>query len=198
MPKRVSASNQISKNKSRTKSSLARKQSGQVVGKVAGLMPQWWQKKNLGKEPVAYCPGCHSFYYEEHWHSWQNAKSLVAALEKSGSLRESLCPECQYEKAGHGVTGYEGEVLLKNLANGDLKTEILNTVRNVGKRAMLRDPEDRIIRIEDKGAVVRVTTSENQLAVSIGKQVARSHKGGNLEIIFSKSDNLARVVWTKK
>lgn len=198
MPKRVLSSNQVSKNKSRAKGSLSRREQGRTTGRVAGLVPQWWQKENLGKGLVIYCPGCHSFYYEEHWHSWQNTKSLAETLRRGGVLSESLCPECTYEKAGHGTTGYEGEVLLKNLADSDLKIEILNTVRNIGKRAMLRDPEDRIIKIEDKGDTVRVTTTENQLAVSIGKQVARSHKGGELEIKFSETDYPARVVWTKK
>src|SRR3989344_328087 len=59
-------------------------------------------------------------------------------------------------------------------------------VRNIRSRASNRDPQDQIIKIEDKGDTIRITTTENQLAVSLAKQVARAHKGGKLDIKFSK------------
>lgn len=167
--------------------------------KLAQSLPQWWQKKNLGKEPVQVCERCHAVYYDEHWHSWQSAKSLADFLRKESMAKETLCTECAYIKKGHdGVEGYEGDVLLHGLSDPREKIEILNLIRNIGSRASSRDPEDQIIKIEDKGETVRVTTTENQLAVSIGKQVARAHKGGKLEIKFSSTDELARVVWTRK
>lgn len=186
MPKRILPAKQLKKSNQMGKRKLAQS------------MPQWWHKKNLGKEPVQVCERCHAVYYDEHWHSWQNAKSLADFLRKGSMAKETLCTECAYIKKGHdGVEGYEGEVLLHGLTDPKEKTEILNLVRNVGKRATLRDPEDQIIKIEDKEDTVRVTTTENQLAVSIGKQVARAHKGGKLEIKFSEVDHLVRVVWTR-
>jgi len=55
--------------------------------------------------------------------------------------------------------GYGGEVVLKNIA-GTAKAEIMREIKNIGDRASRRDPEDQIIKIEDKGKSVRVTTTE--------------------------------------
>lgn len=195
MSKRILPSKQLKKSNQMVK----RKIRTTHVGDVGQRVPQWWQKKNLGREPVLVCERCHAVYYEEHWHSWQEAKSLADFMRRGSMAKETLCTECNYIKKGHdGVEGYEGEVLLKGLSDGEEKTEIMNLLRNVGSRATRRDPEDQIIKIEDKGDTVRVTTTENQLAVSIGKQVARAHKGGKLEIKFSAMDEVARVVWTRK
>lgn len=110
---------------------------------------------------------------------------------------KELCAECKWITGGKGKTGWEGELILENLISDD-KKEILNLVRNVGKRAFLRDPEDQIIKIDDRGEKVIITTTENQLAVSIGKQVASAFKGGHMEIIWSAEDAPARVRWARK
>jgi hypothetical protein len=45
---------------------------------------------------------------------------------------------------------------------------------------------------------VRVTTTENQLAISLGKQVDSAFKGGTLKIRFSDEDLPVRVFWDEK
>lgn len=199
-PKRsVKKSNQLAQGKTRTSYAMSRKRPAQISGDIASQVPTWWHKKNLGKEPVQICERCHAVYYDEHWHSWQTAKSLADFFRQGKMAIETLCTECNFIKRGHeGVENYEGEVLLHGLSDLKEKTEILNLIRNVGSRASRRDPEDQIIKIEDKGDTVRVTTTENQLAVSIGKQIDRAHKGGRLEIKFSAVDHPTRVVWKRK
>jgi hypothetical protein len=73
---------------------------------------------------------------------------------------------------------------------------VLALARNVGRRAQARDPEDRIIKINDAPGGAVVTTTENQLAVSIGKQIDRARKGGKLDITWSQGDKPVRVRWT--
>jgi hypothetical protein len=68
--------------------------------------------------------------------------------------------------------------------------------RNVANRAGRRDPEDRIIKIVDAGESVVIYTTENQLAVSIGKQIHSARKGGTLVITWSHQDKPVRVRWT--
>ncbi len=195
----VKKSDGLRKRKTRGEYLKTRKHADELSADFAKRVPEWWHKKNLGKEPVLVCERCHAVYYDEHWHTWSTAKKLVDLLLKKQMIKEILCSECANIKRGHGgVESYEGEVLLRGLTDSKEKTEIFNLVRNVGKRATLRDPEDQIIKIEDRGESARITTTENQLAISIGKQVARSHKGGILEIKFSETDYPARVVWTRK
>lgn len=161
------------------------------------IAPSWWEHEVKGKKPLRVCSRCGAVYFDEHWHTIPNFEKIYKKMMPKKSVAKELCVECKWIVGGKGKTGWEGELVLENLIPDD-KKEILNLVRNVGKRAFLRDPEDQVIKIEDMGRKVRVTTTENQLAVSIGKQVARAFKGGKLEIKWSAEDAPARVRWIRK
>lgn len=157
--------------------------------------PDWWEKETKGLKALAVCPKCHALYYDKHWHSWADVKDLTTRLRNEG-VRDELCTECRWTKSAKGgAANYEGEVVLSGWKTTKEKTEMLQLVRNVGKRALARDPEDQVIRIEDLGKQVRILTTENQLALSIGKQIDRAHKGGKLDIKFSHGDSTTRIKW---
>lgn len=162
-------------------------------GKGWPLGPATEHKKIKGQAPGVICPECHAVYFSKRWHPARELRGVKTA-EK---LIYKLCPEDALIAKGGGVMNYEGEFILKNVPNGSV-AEIIQEIRNIGKRAASRDPEDKIIKIERTADGLRVLTSENQLAAAIGKQVARAHKGGQLEIKWSKTDAPARVVWTHK
>ena len=154
--------------------------------------------RDVGAKPGLYrCTNCSAIYHDKHWHS-------AALLLMPGSplmhaeFADALCEECTLEKnrASRAIP-HSGEVVIEGTFTPTEHYDLLNLVRNVGHRAMARDPEDRIIRIEEQDGRIHIYTSENQLAVSIGKQVDHSHKGGELEITWSKTDKPVRVVWTK-
>lgn len=149
------------------------------------------------------CPRCSALYYDEKWYQendlFSHLKKKQELLgkrfdqwlqEKQKRAVQRLCPACQQRK-----DWCEGVLTLTNLTP-ILKKEILNLVKNVNQRALTRDIQDRIIKIEDKGSQIIVYTSENQLAVSLGKQIHRSHKGGILDIKFSHREDAIRVFWT--
>ncbi|MFA5128515.1 MAG: hypothetical protein WC445_00960 [Patescibacteria group bacterium] len=161
------------------------------------VAPSWWEHEVKGKKPLRVCSRCGAVYFDEHWHTIPNFLKLYKKMLSPKPVAKELCAECKWIMGGKNKTGWEGELVLENLVPEE-KSEIVNLVRNVGKRAFLRDPEDQIIKIEDMGRKVRVTTTENQLAVSIGKQVASAFKGGRLEIIWSDEDAPARVRWIRK
>jgi len=171
---------------------------GNALGRslnVQPRVPHWWSREVRATAAVAVCPRCHAIYYDKHWHTWSNP---ALRLPTTHPVRETLCRACESEetKGGkRGAFGYEGELMLSGLSEGPRKTELLRLVRNAGTRATRRDPEDRIIKVEDKGATVRITTSVNQLAVSLGKQVAAAAKGGTLTIRWSEQDLPVRVSW---
>lgn len=166
-------------------------------GYTPRIAPSWYEMEVKKKKAVRQCSRCGAVYLDNHWHTIPDfAKIYAKSLPKKEIVKE-LCAECKWIVGGKNKTGWEGELILKNLGSSD-KQEILNLARNVGRRATLRDPEDQIIKIEDMGDKVRITTTENQLAVSIGKQIASAFKGGKLEIIWSDEDAPARVRWTGK
>ena len=154
---------------------------------------RWWHSEFKEAYQMKACNRCHAVYYDQHWHHEPALYEKVAGTQLDKNI---LCPECTWIKAGfHGIVDFEGEVLLKGVPSEDMKREIINEIRNIGNRASNRDPQDQIIKIEDKGDTIRITTTENQLAVSIAKQVSRAHKGGKLDIKFSKEDKPVRIVW---
>ena len=140
------------------------------------------------------CPKCHAVYFDKHWHS---NKFLSQAYKWNKGVEYELCPEDKQIKEGKGWVNYEGEVILKKIPK-DKMTEIIQQIRNIGKRGKSRDPQDKIIKLEIGANKIRVLTTENQLAASIGKQIDQAHKGGKLEIEWSHQDKPARVVWEYK
>ena len=74
------------------------------------------------------------------------------------------------------------------------KEEVLRLLKNAGQRATERDPLDRIFAWENLGKKVAVYTTENQLAISLGKQVKRAFNGA-LEIQTAKEADIVRVKW---
>lgn len=178
------------------------KRTGSHTSRIA---PDWWEREIKGGESLRRCTRCGAVYFDKHWHTIPRFWEVYKKMLPRKKIVDGLCIECKWVKSGHadrrtdwaGKVDYEGEVILENLISRD-KNEILNLIRNIGKRAIKRDPQDQIIRIKDEGRRVIITTTENQLAVSIGKQVDRAFKGGNLEIKWSHEDAPARVRWTRR
>lgn len=148
------------------------------------------------------CGRCDAVWYDGHWHtSPKLALILKAKLKVSKPSKEVYCGECHYAVHGPADSGsalFEGELTLDGLIDKAEKAEILATIRNTAKRAQKRDPQDRIVVIDDRGNRVVVRTTENQLAVNLGKAVDSSHKGGKLRISWSSDDLPARVFWSRK
>ncbi len=145
----------------------------------------------LGKRERV-CPDCFSVYYDKHWHapSFFGGKRAV----RSASLLSERCTECTIRAKARGSVTFAGEVTLKGEFSPEEQAELLRLVRNVGKRATKRDPQDRIIHIDSSGTSVKIFTTENQLAVSIGKQIHRARKGTTLTITWSHDDKPVRVL----
>lgn len=160
-------------------------------------VPRWWSKDVKVGTAVASCPRCYALFYDKHWHTWSNASVTLPARTK---VREEMCGACKTLGPGYGNSafGYEGEVILSGLNDQAFKKDILRTVKNVAERARERNPESQIIKIEDNGRTARITTTKNQLAVAIGKEVDSAHKGGELTIRFSDDNKLARIFWKTK
>ncbi len=166
---------------------------------------EWWEAEARKKKGMELCERCEAVYFEGHWHTVPALSAVLSA--RGGSARggkapgaAGLCKQCHW--AVHGServkAGFEGQVTLDGLKDPVEKAEILAAVRNFAHRAALRDPEDQIIAIDDRGERVIIATTENQLAVGIGKAVAAAFKGGKLRIAWSDDDLPARVHWKHK
>lgn len=146
------------------------------------------------------CGNCGAVYYSGHWHIAPAMAALMGKGKKPSAVSAELCHECRWLANGRDpkLAQFEGQVTLDGLKDLTEKEMILNTVRNAGEKAQKRDPLEHIIAIDDRGERVIVTTTENQLAVIIGKDVDHAFKGGKLTITFSEGNLPARVHWTHK
>ncbi len=179
---------------SRGRSGLSRKEKMSRGGvRAAQVQRSGVIKNNAPRGGVVRCEGCSAIWYDKHWHS-----PLVVEHMKLATQAVGLCDECH--RAGQnakGAVSYAGEITLDGEFAPKEKEEILALVRNIGKRAMKRDPEDRVVRIAEAGGAIKIFTSDNQLAVAIGKQIHDARKGGELRITWSRTDLPVRVHWTK-
>ena len=168
------------------------KQDKYQKGKFAPRIPKSRKEEaefGPGKIDIVMCQSCHSVYYEKSWH---HGLGDYQQLSEDKRIKFVLCPACQMIKDKK----YEGVVTLENVSQ-DKKAEMLNLVRNVGKRAFEKDPLDRIIEIKGESGKgkIEIFTTENQLAVIIGKKLKRAFQG-KLDIKYSHQESTARVKLT--
>lgn len=140
-----------------------------------------------GSKEMILCSKCKAVYYDKCWH--KNLKHLREIKENIKQAKKILCPACKWTKANLA----EGVIIL-NLENNLKEKEILNLVKNVEARAKLRDPEDRIIKINKEENKITILTTENQLALSIAKQIKKAFKG-ELKIKWSHNEDVVRAEW---
>lgn len=159
------------------------------------------QEFGPGKKDILVCRKCNAVYYFKSWH---HRLDDYPYLKESKQLKFGLCPACQMINDNR----FEGEIIIEGCFLKEDKILIINTIKNIGKEGFKRDPEDRIIKIEEKQISkkdlkkmkeeterkdqIHVLTTENQLAVRIAKKIAETFKG-SMNISYSKKESTARI-----
>ena len=142
-----------------------------------------------GKEFIL-CSDCGSVYFDKAWHH-RLEEEKDAHLKTDRKIKFELCPACKMKRDKI----FEGEIVIR-IKNKELeiRENIFNTVKNSDKQARERDPMDRILWTEEREDGTHIFTSENQLAVRIGKKLKSSFPGSKLEIKHTGED-IVRVYW---
>lgn len=142
-----------------------------------------------GKEFIL-CSDCGSVYFDKSWHN-RLEEEKVAHFKPGKRVNFELCPACKMKKDKI----FEGEIIIKlKSKNEKVKSDVLNTIKNSDKQGQELDPMDRILWMENRQDGLRIFTSENQLAVRIGKKLKSSFGGSKLEIKHTGED-IIRVYW---
>lgn len=138
-----------------------------------------------GRKNIIICPKCDSIYFYKSWH---HHLENYSELSENKNLKFIICPACRMIAARL----FEGEIIIENTPK-NFKKDIINTIKNVGKMAFERDTQDRVISISTlNSSKIRVTTTENQLAIKIAKKIRSAFKS-KMEIQYSESESTARV-----
>ncbi|GEM_PF-3481752 len=142
----------------------------------------------VGKRPsgLQLCQKCHAVYYRKRW-QWdyplyekhKNDKSLL-----------TTCPACSKEHPEQA----EGILELTGFQSADQRAQIKSLLENANRRANERDPQDKIFKWETKGSTIILYITENQLAMSLARQVRRAF-GGDISIATASEEDIVRVKW---
>jgi NMD protein affecting ribosome stability and mRNA decay len=145
------------------------------------------QEFGRAKKDLVLCSSCGIVYFKKSWH--HNFRHFNET-NKDKRVAFTICPACKMAANNQ----YEGHLTVLNIPQNK-KEQFISTIKNSGMHGYRRDPLDRILRTEVKNNSINVYTSENQLAVRIGKKL-RTVFGGDLKIRYSKEDQLANVEYT--
>ena len=141
-----------------------------------GKHDQYWSS---GKG-VAVCPECHNTLYKKEWHHPLGTTLEQAKFAKKG-ISFKICPACKMIK-DHV---YEGEIKITNVP-AKFDVELVRLLTSYNARAQKNDPQDRIIEIKKQKRGYWITTTENQLAVTLAKKIKRVFNKVDVKISYSR------------
>ena len=91
---------------------------------------------------------------------------------------------------------FEGQLTISGLPP-DLKTDLIQLIKNFCQRAFERDPMDRLIGIKTESDGLTITTTENQLAVKLAKKIKEVFNKYKVQIKISYSPEPSDVAYIK-
>ncbi len=142
-----------------------------------------------GLKETSLCRDCHAVYRNKRWSLDQE---VYDSLKDEGSSLWTSCPACQKraEKYPEGVVTLRGDYLWEH------EEEIRNILRNEEKKAMAKNPLERIIRMDREGDALVIETTEEKLAEHFGRALHKSHQG-DLNVSWTQEHSRCRVTWER-
>jgi len=134
-----------------------------------------------GKYPDStVCRDCHAVFRRGRW-TWGTAPETA---------HPALCPACGRirDELPAGYVALEGA-----RTEGD-RDVLIRIAHNEEARMKAEHPLERIMRVEQDGTRVLITTTDIHLPRRIGEAVQHSHKG-KLEIKYGEDEYTVRVNW---
>lgn len=132
------------------------------------------------KKGLGVCSSCSNVYYHKEWRQPHRGE-IARAMRDHVAITRTLCPACSLISKGL----FEGELILRNIP-ATIEQEVGRLIRGFGRRATRRDPQHRIVALEQGKAFWRITTTENQLAVKLAKKIRETFKKAVLTISYSR------------
>jgi len=144
---------------------------------------------NIHFSEPSICQKCQAIWKKGRWSLDEVLRTEVLKWERPKTV---ICPACR--RMGDDYPA--GIVTLKGVYLQAHKEEILQTIRNEAENSKLKNPLERIMKIEESKDTITITTTDSKLARRIGKVVNKAN-GGELKVKFSRRDELVRVHWER-
>lgn len=132
---------------------------------------------------IIVCHVCHDVFFKKGWHKPGSISLKEASLSGQG-VHFALCPADRMKKGGL----FGGKISIRNVPLKE-REDLYNLIAGFGKRAELRNPQDRIMDIKTSGGNFNLTTNNDQLAAKLGKKIKETFKKANLKISFQSEPN---------
>lgn len=139
-----------------------------------------------GNEP-AICTECRAVLDKGRWALAEPTEIIL--FEERGA-RKTVCPACLQIRKGEPA----GFVFLDGNFLAEHREEIENLLQNEADRAAENNPLARIMKWENAGGKLTVTTTTEHFAQQLGNALNRAY-GGDVRYDFSHENKLARVYW---
>jgi NMD protein affecting ribosome stability and mRNA decay len=142
-----------------------------------------------GMKETAICSKCSLVYQNK---SWIMDVAVSRRIKGEPGVRRGTCPACRRmeDNIPAGIVTFSGDYFRKH------EVEILDIIRNEESKARVKNPLGRVMEIAQEGDVLTVTTTEENLARKLGKEVYRAHKG-ELSYQWAHDDKFVRVKWAR-
>lgn len=128
------------------------------------------------------CPDCKALFQDGRWH-W---------AEAPGATIKKICPACKRIRDDFPA----GYVTLKGGFLATHRDEVLNLVHHHEAREKREHPLQRIMKVEETGEGIRITTTDIHLARGIGDALHHAYRG-TLDYQYNPEQTLLRVQWER-
>lgn len=151
-----------------------------------GRLPDPYIPRKGWSEPTI-CSVCHAIYRKKRW---AFDEALRLKLEKDKETKYIKCPACRKieERFAMGIVSISGDFVAEH------RDDIVNLVKSEERRAMQKNPMERLISVEKKDSGVHVETTTDSLALRIGRVLNRAYKG-DVKFNFHYGDKQVEIKW---
>ena len=138
-----------------------------------------------GPAELTLCDGCGVVFSHKTWR--RSAARTSLALERGGPW--GRCPACVRQ-----VKEPAGTVLLTGDLVESIEQELRRRIQNVCERARFTQPERRLLAVERDSSGLKVTTTSQELAHRIGREIEKAF-GGRTSYTWSDADGHLLALW---
>ncbi|MBU1767991.1 MAG: hypothetical protein KJ648_07805 [Candidatus Omnitrophica bacterium] len=144
--------------------------------------------KNHFPEPTV-CPTCKLVYAKQHWHKNDGEATLLLNDKKT---HKTKCPACRKIEDNYpmGVVNISGDFVSEHFE------ELVNLVKAEERRALEKNPLERLMKVDKVDGGIHVETTSEALALRIGRMLSKSYKG-NTDFKFRYGDKYVIVDWAR-
>jgi hypothetical protein len=136
------------------------------------------------------CPVCGVVYNKKRW-QFIDEKDIKLSNDND-YIAEAKCPACRKIEDHYvmGILELYGKFISLH------KDEAMNLIKNEEAREVEKNPLGRIISIKDKEDKIYIETTNEALALRLGRAIFKTFKG-SIEYKFSENQKLVRVLWRR-